>query len=391
MDYCMTSLEKLLKNAPDQRLRNWQAQHYFKQLMDGLDYLHAINIIHNDIKPGNLLITCDDILKICDFSISAELNLFFEYEYTKQQQQQQQQQQQTEEEEFNQKGGGNYDDDEINPNLLTHVHTGNRNRFPIIQCTPMFQCPEMLDEQIDELAVLKNAPKVDIWSSGVTLYQLTTGQLPFTGQTIHQIFENIRTHTTPIQMPASCAIDKNLSQLLVNMLNRDPFKRWSIKQIRDSEWFRKKHPIVKEDLALLSPDVIQSEFQTFRMISYLENYCQLTQPALSPQLQISLQQQQHQLHSFNINTNNNNNLSVTTTSACCFNDNDSSSKAEVKSSLDSHSVQQQHQHHQHQSSHKQPPSSQSNPSQPPSSQQLSNGKSSIKQATKVKRTHCSLM
>ena len=54
MDYCMTSLEKLLKTAPDQRLRNWQANHYFKQIVDGLEYLHSLNIIHNDIKPGNL-------------------------------------------------------------------------------------------------------------------------------------------------------------------------------------------------------------------------------------------------------------------------------------------------------------------------------------------------
>ncbi len=370
MDYCMTSLEKLLKNAPDQRLRNWQAQHYFKQLMDGLDYLHSINIIHNDIKPGNLLITCDDILKICDFSISAELNLFFEYEYKNGKQQIGEHEDDKE-----------YEDDEINPNLLTHVNTG-RNRFPIIQCTPMFQCPEMLDEQIDELAVLKNAPKVDIWSSGVTLYQLTTGQLPFTGQTIHQIFENIRTHTTPIQMPANCSLDKNLSHLLINMLNRDPFKRWSIKQIRDSEWFRKKHPIVKEDLALLSADVIQSEFQTFRMISYLENYCQLTQPATTLPAHLQMSIQQHHLNNHHHSFNNNNNLSVNTTSACCFNDNDSSSKAEIKSSFDSHSVQPNKQ------GHKQP-SSQSNPSQP-SSQQL-NGKSTIKQATKVKRTHCSLM
>ena len=185
MDYCMTSLERLFKNAPDQRLRNWQAQHYFKQLIDGLDYLHSINIIHNDIKPGNLLITCDDILKICDFSISAELNLFYEYEYSiaKQKEQQSFNVQEEQEDETNE-----YD---INPNLLTHVNTSNRSRFPIIQCTPMFQCPEMLDEQIDELAVLKNAPKIDIWSSGVTLFQLTTGELPFSGQTIHQIFENI--------------------------------------------------------------------------------------------------------------------------------------------------------------------------------------------------------
>lgn len=80
MDYCMTSLEKLLKTAPEQRIRNWQANYYFKQLVDGLEYLHSLNIIHNDIKPGNLLITCDNTLKICDFSISAELKVFHEYE-----------------------------------------------------------------------------------------------------------------------------------------------------------------------------------------------------------------------------------------------------------------------------------------------------------------------
>ena len=161
MDYCMTSLEKLLKTAPDGRLRNWQANHYFKQIIDGLDYLHSLNIIHNDIKPGNLLITCDDTLKICDFSISAELKVFYEHEYLKAK---------AEEENNKKNNEDEYDPlTEINPQLIANNRnstSSGRNRFPILQCTPMFQCPEMLDEDIDELMILKNAPKIDIWSTG---------------------------------------------------------------------------------------------------------------------------------------------------------------------------------------------------------------------------------
>lgn len=169
MDYCMTSLERLLKNAPDQRLRNWQASFYFRQLVDGLEYLHGLNIIHNDIKPGNLLITCDDVLKLCDFSISAKLSLFCEEEH----QQAMSRKNDNEDSGDDQSGGAG---DGVNPNLLSNqLGATSGHRFPIIQCTPMFQCPEMLDEDMDELLILRHATKVDVWSSGITLYQLTTG------------------------------------------------------------------------------------------------------------------------------------------------------------------------------------------------------------------------
>lgn len=109
----------------------------------------------------------------------------------------------------------------VNPNLLCGSHTSNK--FPISQCTPMFQCPEMLDENMDEVSILREAAKVDIWSSGVTLYQLTTGDLPFKGSTIHQIFELIRNPANPIVIPSF--IDQNLKKLLLGMLNRDPVQR----------------------------------------------------------------------------------------------------------------------------------------------------------------------
>ena len=64
----------------------------------------------------------------------------------------------------------------------------------------------------------------------------------------------------------------------MGMLDKNPLNRWSLKQIRDSEWFKKKHPIIKEDLARLPNEVVNNECgNTFRMINYLEKYCETLQ------------------------------------------------------------------------------------------------------------------
>jgi serine/threonine protein kinase len=39
-------------------------------MVNGLEYLHSQRIIHNDIKPGNLLLNAQEIVKIIDFGVS---------------------------------------------------------------------------------------------------------------------------------------------------------------------------------------------------------------------------------------------------------------------------------------------------------------------------------
>jgi len=47
------------------------ARHYFKQLMIGLEYCHLNGVTHRDLKPDNLLLDANYVLKIADFGFAA--------------------------------------------------------------------------------------------------------------------------------------------------------------------------------------------------------------------------------------------------------------------------------------------------------------------------------
>lgn len=116
------------------------------------------------------------------------------------------------------------------------------------QGSPAFQPPEIANG-------LESFPgyKVDIWSSGVTLYiiyksqfktlnvinwifffryNITTGLYPFEGDNIYRLFENIGRgeFTIPDE------IEDPLRDLLLGMLKKDPYIRFSLQQIRQHQY-----------------------------------------------------------------------------------------------------------------------------------------------------------
>ena len=67
MSFVDQDLNKVLK------VKNFSEEHMiiiFYNLLCALQFLHSANIMHRDIKPGNILVTKDCQIKICDFGLS---------------------------------------------------------------------------------------------------------------------------------------------------------------------------------------------------------------------------------------------------------------------------------------------------------------------------------
>lgn len=58
-------LNQILKSG--QQLTTQHYQYFLYQLLRGLKWMHSANILHRDLKPGNLLVNSDCELRVCFF------------------------------------------------------------------------------------------------------------------------------------------------------------------------------------------------------------------------------------------------------------------------------------------------------------------------------------
>merc|ERR1712226_1019436 len=180
----------LLENAPDKKLPTWQAHKYFCDLMKGIEYLHSQRVIHKDVKPQNLLLSPNETLKITDFGVAEELDLY-----------------------------------------------ASDGCIRSSAGTPMFQPPEVAAGKSSFCGF-----KLDVWSAGVTLYNFTTGGYPFEGHNLYLLLDNIAKQSVHVPVDLS----PQLQSLLKLMLERNPRDRYSVAEVKTHRWFIQKHCVTPE-------------------------------------------------------------------------------------------------------------------------------------------------
>lgn len=159
------------------RMPEAQARRFFQQMISGIDYSHRLKIVHRDLKPENILLDDDLNVKIADFGLSNEIK----------------------------------DGD-----------------FLKTSCgSPNYAAPEVIR------GALYTGPEVDVWSSGVILYVMLCGRLPFENEDVGRLFQQIAEGV--YFLPNYLSHDAR--SLINGMLHVDPVKRLTIADIMNHPWF----------------------------------------------------------------------------------------------------------------------------------------------------------
>ena len=148
----------------------------FRQIIQGIKYIHSRGIVHRDIKLENILLDLNNIIKICDFGVGKL----------------------------------------IKPNTILKDQCG----------TPVYMAPEIIKGEG------YHGFPVDIWSAGVALYIMLSGSLPFNKDKDHDLeFSILNNNIKEIS-----DISEDANNLLKNILEKDPNKRFTANQILEHPW-----------------------------------------------------------------------------------------------------------------------------------------------------------
>ncbi len=145
------------------------------QALLGLEAIHRLGVVHQDIKPANVFKGEDGIVKLLDFGLAED-----------------------------------------GRKLVV------RNEEDPLRGTPAFIAPEQVDGESPITT------QTDLYGLGITLYRLASGRLPFEApDPLVQLAMRISQEPTPIRQRSPQPLSDGFVQVIETALQRDPAKRWA--------------------------------------------------------------------------------------------------------------------------------------------------------------------
>lgn len=142
-----------------------------EQACSALQFAHERNIVHRDIKPANLMLTPDDTVKVTDFGTAKILQF------------------------------------------------GTVQQTAHVMGTPSYMSPEQVKGKVVD-------GRSDIFSLGVMLYEMVTGEKPFPGQNITTVIYKIVNEEPVPPRQIDSSIHPGLSAVVMKALAKDPNTRY---------------------------------------------------------------------------------------------------------------------------------------------------------------------
>ncbi len=138
---------------------------------DALECIHAHSLLHRDLKPGNVMVSRQGAVKVMDFGIVKD------------------------------------------------SMAADLTRTGTVVGTPYYLAPEVLGGDGED-------ERSDLWSLGITLYELATGQRPFSGADYQELFAAIRKGRLRPIRDVNPGVPRRLARAIERCLEQRPDRRW---------------------------------------------------------------------------------------------------------------------------------------------------------------------